>query len=205
MKSPRLVVAAAAAVLLASLGAAWVLVATQQRGQVRVWFDARPVECLDGAVTVEDRGIHSDPVDVHVIDAAPELNCWLRVHVEHRGWLAASVHGLELPMHGPRTGGGIRASELAPLAILPEAEEVTGERVLDAVYRFDYPLEPGAGLELRLGLDFQPDGCMSPDARSWVTDAPAVEVSVLALRGTRTPTGVAFAQRGTQASSCDER
>jgi hypothetical protein len=58
-------------------------------------------------------------------------------------------------------------------------------------------------LLVRIGLEHQPDGCLSPDSMVWVTDAPTVEVSVLGLRGTRSPTGVGFAQRGTEASSCD--
>lgn len=113
------------------------------------------------------------------------------------------VRGVELPMHGPDTMNGIRAGELSPFGVLPQTADATGPPAVDAVYRFDHQLEPQQGLELRIALEHQPQGCMSPGSTAWVTDAPAVEVSVLALRGTRTPTGVVFAQRGTDASSCD--
>lgn len=106
-------------------------------------------------------------------------------------------------MHGSDTMNGIRAGELSPFGVLPLTADATGPPAVDAVYRSDHQLEPQQGLGLRIALGRQPQGCMSPGSTAWVTDAPAVEVSALARRGTRTPTGGVFAQRGTDASGCD--
>jgi len=102
---------------------------------------------------------------------------------------------------------GSTPRELSPPALSPQAEDELGWPALDAVYRFDYGLEPDERLELRdwIGLVHQPDGCMERGSTAWITDRPAVEVSVLGLRGTQAPVGVAFAERGTETSSCDVR
>jgi hypothetical protein len=60
----------------------------------------------------------------------------------NRGRMTVTVRGLELPMHGPGTRGGIRARERSPLGSSPQAADGTGWPALDAVYRLDYPLDP---------------------------------------------------------------
>jgi len=191
--------------MLAVLWAGWLLVAAQQRAEVRVWFDAQAVECRQGVSMVEELGMDPDPVYVHVVEASPGLDCSLRVHVENRGLTTATVRGLALPVHGPDGGAGIRARELAPLGLFPEEADATGWSAVEARYRFDHRLEAGERLALQIGLEFRPEGCAPQGGTLWLTDAPAVEVSALGLRGMRTPTGEAYAVRGTRDSDCAGR
>jgi hypothetical protein len=170
-----------------------------------VWFDAAPVECYGSTPALEDLdgGFGWEPEFVHVIDAAADLDCRLHVQVENRGRAAATLRGAVLPFHGPGTGAAVRARELSPFALPPIGEDEFGTPAIDAVYSLDYRLESGSRLVLTIGLEHQPDGCMSPDSMMWVRDVPIIEVSVLGLRGTRAPTGIPYVQRGTADSSCD--
>lgn len=105
-----------------------------------------------GVNTVEDPGIDVDPIYVHVLEASPELDCWLRVHLENQGRLPVTVRGVELPMHGPGTMNGIRAGELSPSGVPPQTADAAGPPAVGAVYRPDHQLEPQQGLELRMAL-----------------------------------------------------
>jgi hypothetical protein len=83
--------------LVVLLAGTWVLVAAQQRSQVAVWFDGQPLECVGAAPLLENLEDEFDPIHVHVVDAAADLDCRLRVQVENRGRLAATVRGVVLP------------------------------------------------------------------------------------------------------------
>jgi hypothetical protein len=199
----RWLVGAGALGVVALLIAGWWGLAAHQRSRVVVWFDARPVECLDQVPAIIDLELDFDPLFVTAVEAAPGLDCGLRVWVENRGWLGAKLGGLELTYYGPSTGAGIRATTLSPLGVEPAVEDAPGLPARDARYAFDYPLEAGGALMLSIRLEHAPDGCLTPDSLAWVPDAPALDVAVLGLRGTRAPVGVAFVQRGTEESSCD--
>lgn len=201
-RRPSPIIAVAALAVAALLVGGWVFIAAQQRSQVAVWFDGEPLECLGATPIVEELEAGSEPLYAHAIDAAPDLDCRLRVQVENRGRLPVTLRGVELPMYGPGTGGGVRARELSPLALRPVAEDDTGWPPRDAIYTLDYRLEAGDRLVLGIGLEHNPEGCMAPGALAWLTDAPTVDVSVLGLGGTRAPPGVAFAQRGSADSRC---
>ncbi len=182
----------------------WALVSAHQRAQVVVWYDALPIDCGGEPAPIESLG-DLEPSFLAILEASPGLDCGLRIQVENRGRLPATIAAVTLPWHGPATGASIRATSLAPYGVLPLATTL-GEPSLaasDAVFPLDVPLAVGEQVALRLGLEFSPDGCMSPGALQWVEDAPTIDVSVVGLTGTRAPVGAVFAQRGTDASSCD--
>lgn len=180
------------------LAVTWPSVAAQQRGQVEVSFDMRPMVCTRAPLRVENLGLRTGEVYATVIDAVPELTCWVRVHVENRGRLPATVRRLELPGTVP---GPARASVRTGCVTARRAartEDPPGAPAVDAVYHLERALAPAERTVLQLRLAVQPDGCLSPD--TILPDAPVVEVSVLGLRGTRSPVGIAFTQRGSEAA-----
>jgi hypothetical protein len=200
--APRRLTPWVVSALVVLLVASWFAVAAHQRAQVRVWYDALPVQCSDGTWTVADLDVEPDPLYAVLIDLAPELSCHLRIQVENRGFLPVRLASLELPFHGPSSRMGPLARELSPLGVGPSALDPDGFAARDAVYRLDHRLEPGERLLLTIDLTLSPNVCMEPDARSWVDDAPLIEVAVLGHRGIRHPDGAAFAYRGTEDSAC---
>lgn len=195
-------VAVAAVIVLVSL-AVWIGFAAQQRAQVHVFFDAAPVECDAGDMTVEaiDIGLGEGRTQV-IIDATEDVDCRLRFHVENHGRVAATLRNVVLPLHGETAGGSLQAVHLSPLGIEPLAEDEDGFPALDAVFPSDYRLEPAAGIELSLHLRFNADGCMSPGSMGTNGRGPVVDVEVLGRRGERAPVATLFTQRGTADSDC---
>jgi hypothetical protein len=164
--------------LAGALVLAWLLVAASQRAQVVVWFDAQAVTCRDGVVTVEsidgDGPTLAGQMFVHVVEATPEVGCALRFHVENRGARAATLHRVEMPLHGPRNRNGLRAGELSPLCDLPQTIDDDGLPATDASYRIDHRLDPGEGLALSIALHHVPDGCLDEDTTFGISDSPKV-------------------------------
>jgi hypothetical protein len=204
----RLVAVVAVTGTVVVLLAGWWWYAGQQRALLTIGFDAVPIECSTGNVTVEDLEFTLggfEPYYVTMIEASADLDCHLRVHVVNDGRFTARIREIEIPYYGPGTGASIHASGLSPLGVEPLAE-TPGEPMLparDALYAVDYPLEPGGRLLLTIGLRHNPAGCMSPGATMWSGEEVLLHASTLGRTGSSTTGGPTFAQRGTGDSSCD--
>lgn len=203
----RLVAIVAATVIVVLL-AGWWWYAGQQRDLLTIGFDAVPIECSTGNVTVEDVEFMLggfDPYYATVIEASADLDCHLRVHVVNDGRFTAHLREIEIPFYGPGTGASIHARGLSPLGVEPLAE-VPGELGLparDALYAVDHPIEPGRRLLLTISLRHNPSGCSSPGSTMWAGEEVVLRAAVLGRTGSSTTDGPTFAQRGTGDSSCD--
>lgn len=203
----RIVAIAVAAGVVVVL-AGWWWYAGQQRALLTVGFDAVPIECSTGNVTVEDLEFiwgEFEPYYATVIEATADLDCHLRVHVVNGGRFTARLQEIEIPYYGPGTGASIHARGLSPFGVEP-LSEVPGEPEWsdrDALYRVDYPVEPGGRLLFTISLRHNPSGCMLAGATMWSGEEVILRAAVLGRNGSSTTAGPTFVQRGTPDSECD--
>ena len=189
--------ATVALVVVAAVGLAalvgWRVVAAEVRGDVTVSWSG-PIDCDGTTVRSVPR---TDGVGrMTLVPVRRGMRCTLPVQVTNASGFAVTVTRMRLPLMGPEGGVTVQVRRL-------EGREPLKPQSVDAVFRLDEVVQPGATYEVDLVLGFRapPEGCSSPRVTTIYADFPRVTVQALGRPGlVRSDRTVGF--RGTADTDC---
>jgi hypothetical protein len=136
---------------------------------------------------------------IQVMAARRGMRCALPVRVTNDSRFAVTVTRVRLPLMGPGAGAAVQVRRLG-------GREPLKPRAVDAIFRVDETLAPGAAYDVSVVFEFRapPEGCDSPGATTGLPEFPQVTVLALGRAGAvRSDRTIGF--RGTADSDCSAR
>jgi len=172
----RILIVVAVAVIVLGLSAlvGWRVVAADARRDVSVTWNG-PVTCT--GTTVESAE-GPDGEQIEAIRLREGMSCTLPVRVTNDSRFAVTVMRVRLPYMGPEAGPGVQVRQLDGLP-------VARPNALDAIFRVDERVEPGASYEFDVVFEFRPPPQGCTDGLVGLEEFPQVRVLALGRPGVR--------------------